>query len=157
MEYKNLAYDLSIYEDMSPQRMPREKSKPAKAIKVKPKFMFSRVLVNVVSMAVMISLAIAVISSNAAVADYSSKIADVNDTILQLEGEKSYLELTLEGRFSLDQVEDYAVNTLGYTKLENYQVSYVNLETENSIQKSSESFTDKVNVFVQPILSYLLP
>ncbi len=155
MEYRNLAYDLSVYENEAPIRAPREKS--AKAIKAKTKFGFSKVLINIVSMAVMLSLAIAVVYSNAEVADYSSKISQVNDTISDLEGEKSYLGLTLESQFSLEQVEDYAVNSLGYTKLENYQISYVNLETENSIDKSTESFTDKVNVFVQPILSYLLP
>ncbi len=155
MEYKNLAYDLSIYEDDLPIRAPREKNQ--KPIKARTKFGFGTVLVNIVSMAVMISLALAVISSNVAIAEYSSKIARVNEAIVELESEKSYLELTLEGRFSLEQVEDYAVNTLGYTKLENYQISYINLETENSIDKTNESFTDKVNIFVQPILSYLLP
>ncbi len=155
MEYKNLAYDLSVYENDAPIRAPREKN--GKAIKAKTKFGFGKGLINIVSIAVMLSLAVAVVYSNAEVADYSSRIAEVNGTIQDLEGEKSYLALTLEGRFSLEQVEDYAVNTLGYTKLENYQITYVNLETENSIERTSESFTDKVNVFVQPILSYLLP
>ncbi len=157
MENRNLAYDLSFYEGEQVVQKQRNYKRKAEVINAKSKFGYGKVILNVVSMAVIISLVIAVITSNAQLTTYTTQIQQTNDNITLLQSEYDYLNITLESRFTLEQVEEYARNTLGYDKLENHQITYINLASENEIESVSQSFTDKLSDIVQPILSYLQP
>ena len=152
-----MAYDLSFYETEQERYIARKEKKQSVIINAQTIFSLGKRIFDIVSIAVMFALIIGVISTNASITAYSTKIADEQEMITQLESEKSYLEFTLESRMSLDEIEDYAINTLGMVKMDSSQKKYVELESENKIVVSENTVTEKLGEAIQPILSYLLP
>jgi len=114
-------------------------------------------MLDLVSIAALFALIIGVIATNAAITAYSTDITSENKKITQLESEKSYLEFTLESRMSLDEIESYAINTLGMVKMDSSQKKYVELESENMLVVEESPVKEKLDEAMQPILSYLLP
>lgn len=157
MDRMNVAYDLSFYEMEQERQIARKEKKENVIIKAQTKFSLGRKIANIISIATLLTLIIAVIATNAAVTTTSTQIADIEDEIVLLESEKSYLEFTLESRMTLDQIESYAENQLGMVKMDNSQKKYVELESENKIVVSQSPVKEKLDEAIQPILSYLLP
>jgi len=153
----NVAYDLSFYEMEQERQIARKEKKENVIIKAQTKFSLGRKIANIISIATLLTLIIAVIATNAAITTTSTQIADIEDEIVLLESEKSYLEFTLESRMTLDQIESYAENQLGMVKMDNSQKKYVELESENKIVVSQSPVKEKLDEAIQPILSYLLP
>ena len=153
----NVAYDLSFYEQEQERHIARKEKKESVIIKAQTKFSLGRKIANILSVAVMITLIVAVIATNAAVTTASTQIADMQDEIIRLESEKAYLEFTLESRMTLDQIENYAQTQLGMVKMDSAQKKYVELETENKIVVNQSPVKEKLDEAIQPILSYLLP
>ena len=157
MDRQNVAYDLSMYEALlEPKAEKQEKKQPAKTVKIKNKYAF-RKIVNILSIAVIVSLVIAVVYTNASITQTTNEIAKTQKAITELESEKAYLEFTLESRMSLNEIEDYAVNVLGMVKMESSQVEYVEIESENRTEFSDNNLADKIEEAVEPVLSYFLP
>lgn len=52
------------------------------------------------------------------------QINSVDTAISEAKSEEVRLQTQLDSMISLDKVEDYAVNTLGMVKLENYKITY---------------------------------
>ncbi|MBR5873457.1 MAG: hypothetical protein IKY90_01845 [Oscillospiraceae bacterium] len=157
MDRMNVAYDLSFYEQEQERHIARKEKKESVIIKAQTKFSLGRKIANILSVAVMITLIVAVIATNAAVTTASTQIADMQDEIIRLESEKAYLEFTLESRMTLDQIENYAQTQLGMVKMDSAQKKYVELETENKIVVNQSPVKEKLDEAIQPILSYLLP
>lgn len=157
MDRMNVAYDLSFYEQEQERHIARKEKKESVIIKAQTKFSLGRKIANMLSVAVMITLIVAVIATNAAVTTASTQIADMQDEIIRLESEKAYLEFTLESRMTLDQIENYAQTQLGMVKMDSAQKKYVELETENKIVVNQSPVKEKLDEAIQPILSYLLP
>ena len=157
MDRMNVAYDLSFYEQEQERHIARKEKKESVIIKAQTKFSLGRKIANILSVAVMITLIVAVIATNAAVTTASTQIADMQDEIIRWESEKAYLEFTLESRMTLDQIENYAQTQLGMVKMDSAQKKYVELETENKIVVNQSPVKEKLDEAIQPILSYLLP
>ena len=157
MDRMNVAYDLSFYEQEQERKIARKETKESAIINAQTRFSLGRRIANIVSIAVMLTLIVAVIATNAAITTTSTQIADVQDDIVLLESEKSYLEFTLESRMTLDQIESYAENQLGMVKMDSSQKKYVELESENKIVVNQSPVKEKLDQAIQPILSYLLP
>ena len=157
MDRMNVAYDLSFYEQEQERHIARKEKKESVIIKAQTKFSLGRKIANILSVAVMITLIVAVIATNAAVTTASTQIADMQDEIIRLESEKAYLEFTLESRMTLDRIENYAQTQLGMVKMDSAQKKYVELETENKIVVNQSPVKEKLDEAIQPILSYLLP
>ena len=157
MDRMNVAYDLSFYEQEQERHIARKEKKESVIIKAQTKFSLGRKIANILSVAVMITLIVAVIATNAAVTTASTQIADMQDEIIRLESEKAYLEFTLESRMTLDQIENYAQTQLGMVKMDSAQKKYVELETENKIVVNQSPVKEKLDEAIQTILSYLLP
>ena len=157
MDRMNVAYDLSFYEQEQERHIARKEKKESVIIKAQTKFSLGRKIADILSVAVMITLIVAVIATNAAVTTASTQIADMQDEIIRLESEKAYLEFTLESRMTLDQIENYAQTQLGMVKMDSAQKKYVELETENKIVVNQSPVKEKLDEAIQPILSYLLP
>lgn len=159
MDRQNVAYDLSMYETLlvpKTPKQPEEKTKTqAKTVKIKNKVAFKNV-VNILSIAVVISLLFGVIYTNAAITQATNDIAKTQNQITELESEKAYLEFTLESRMSLDEIENYAVNVLGMVKMDSSQVEYVEIESENKTEFNGDRLTDKIEEAVEPVLSYFV-
>ena len=157
MDRQNVAYDLSMYETLLEHKAEKKEEKqPAKVIKIKNRHTFKTVI-NVLSIAIIVSLIIAVIYTNASITQTTNQIAKTQKAITEIESEKAYLEFTLESRMSLDEIETYAVNVLGMVKMDSSQVEYVEIESENKTEFSGEKLADKIGEAVEPVLSYFQP
>ncbi len=156
MAQTNAAYDLSIYETAPERRVERKRPRQAKIIKAQTRFALLRRILSGLSVAVVISLIVGIISTNAAITGYTAKIASTRTEITKLESEIDYLEFTLESRMSLDEIEEYAVNTLGMVKMDSTRKRYVQLESENMIESETVSVTERLSEAVQPFLNNLM-
>ena len=157
MDRMNVAYDLSFYEMEQERQIARKAKKENVLINAQTKFSLGRKIANIISIAALLTLIIAVVATNAAITTTSTQIADIEDEIVLLQSEKSYLEFTLESRMTLDQIESYAENQLGMVKMDSSQKKYVELESENKIVINHSPVKEKLDEAIQPILSYLLP
>ncbi len=157
MDRMNVAYDLSFYEMEQERQIARKAKKENVLIKAQTKFSLGRKIANIISVAALLTLIIAVVATNAAITTASTEIADVQEEIVLLQSEKSYLDFTLESRMTLDQIESYAENQLGMVKMDASQKRYVELENENKIVVNQSPVKEKLDEAMQPILSYLLP
>ena len=157
MDRMNVAYDLSFYEMEQERQIARKEKKENILIKAQTKFSLGRKIANIISIAALMTLIIAVIATNAAITTTGTQIADIEEEIVLLESEKAYLEFTLESRMTLDQIESYAINELGMVKMDASQKQYVELESENKLVVSQSPVKEKLTEAIQPIMSYLLP
>ena len=161
MNTNNFAYDLSIYETAYETNQSKNKTKTRanskKVIKAQAKFGLGKKIYNVISVAILLSLVIGIIATNASIASHTSQINTKLNAITSLENDQNYLEITLEGRANLTQVDEYATSVLGLSKRDNSQVLYIELEEENTIEIKDESLRDKINQAIKPVMSYLLP
>ena len=157
MDRMNVAYDLSFYEQEQERHIARKEKKDNVVINAQTKFSLGKRIANIVSVAVLITLIVAVIATNAAITTTSTEIAGLENEIVRLESERSYLEFTLESRMTLDQIESYAENQLGMVKMDSAQKKYVQMESENKIVVNQSPVKEKLDEAIQPILSYLLP
>ena len=157
MDRMNVAYDLSFYEQEQERHIARKEKKENAVINAQTKFSLGKSIAKIVGGAVLLTLIIAVIATNAAITTASTQIANLQNDIVRLESEKSYLEFTLESRMTLDQIESYAENQLGMVKMDSSQKKYVELESENKIVVNQSPVKEKLDEAIQPILSYLLP
>lgn len=156
MERQNVAYDLSMYEALLEPKPQKETKQQAKIVKIKNKYAFKN-FVNILSIAVIVSLVVGVIYTNAAITQTTNKIAQTQNAITELESEKAYLEFTLESRMSLDEIESYAINVLGMVKMDSSQVEYIEIESENKTEFGEDKLADKIEQAVEPVLSYFEP
>ena len=157
MDRMNVAYDLSFYEMEQERQIARKAKKENVLINAQTKFSLGRKIANIISVAALLTLIIAVVATNAAITTASTEIADIQEEIVLLQSEKSYLDFTLESRMTLDQIESYAENQLGMVKMDASQKKYVELESENKIVVNQSPVKEKLDEAIQPILSYLLP
>lgn len=157
MDLENVAYDLSMYETQVRENTDsQKKTQQTKVIKIKNKRTFKTV-VNVMSIAVIVSLIIGVLYTNSEITQTANSISQVKKSITEIDSEKAYLEFTLESKMSLNEVEDYAVGVLGMVKMDSSQLEYVEIENENKIEKGNDNLTEKIQEAVQPVLSYFKP
>ncbi|MBQ7816439.1 MAG: hypothetical protein IJ339_03655, partial [Oscillospiraceae bacterium] len=154
MDRQNVAYDLSMYESLLEPKPQREEkiNHQAKTVKIKNKKAF-RTALNILSIAVIVSMIIGIIYTNSQITEITTNISDVQSQITELESEKAYLEFTLESRMSLNEIEDYAVNVLGMVKMDSTQVEYIEIESENKVEFSGDNLGNRIEEAVQPVLS----
>ncbi len=157
MNLENVAYDLSMYETQVRENTDsQKKTQQTKVIKIKNKRTF-KTAINIMSIAVVVSLVIGVLYTNAEITKTANSISKVKKSITEIDSEKAYLQFTLESKMSLNEIEDYAVGVLGMVKMDSSQLEYVEIENENKIEKGNDNLTEKIEEAVQPVLSYFKP
>ena len=109
MVNQNTAYDLSFYEAEEERQVARKQTKESRLIKAERRYSITKKIADIVSVALVAGLLIAVIATNAAITDTTVKIATAREDIVQLESQRDYLNFTLESRMTLDEIESYAV------------------------------------------------
>lgn len=141
LENRNLAYDLSVFEEVAPKRkkdnivkLPQEKIRKKRALQNKRAKM---VLVMAVAVASFVSLLVTftIINNQIKLTELTSKIQNVEKNIKESESVKVQLEVKNESNFPLAKVEEVAVNELEMAKTDPSQIEYINLSKGDTGRK----------------------
>lgn len=82
-----------------------------------------------------------VIYSRVQLDEINRDINRVEDSIKNAKSDSVRLNMALNSEISIDKVNDFAVNTLGMVKVQDYQVVYIDLSTEDKVVKSEGAKT----------------
>lgn len=158
----NIAYDFSLFESSaapeinSPVKRKSEEEKKSNIVKLSKKQAYAdkRIKRNPVKVAgaVVGAIAIAliastVITSQVHLTELTESCNAATTTLNQSKSEYTQLEMGVESKLSLQEVENYAKNTLGMTYTEPYQLQYINLSNGDKAEipnADNMSLTDKV-------------
>ena len=157
MQYsrESTAYDLSKFERK------QEKKPQIRVIKGKKAQRVNRVAMVKIFFAAVIVIGITslMIVNRVALTEIGEEINAANEDLQILQSENTRLNVELEEKMSLDNIEEKAVNELGLTKMNNYQVQYLNLTQEDKIEltnpKSSGNIFDTIAGWSDKIKEYL--
>lgn len=158
----NIAYDFSLFESSaapdinSPVRRNREEEKKSNVVKLTKKQQYKehrakynpvRVAGAVAGSIAVLLIASTVITSQVHLTELTESCTTVATELSQSQSEYTQLEMGVESKLSLQQVENYATNVLGMTYTEPYQLQYINLSSEDRAEipnSNNMSWTDKV-------------
>lgn len=87
-----------------------------------------------------------VIYSTLQLDEVNRDIASIDKSMSIAKSEQVRLDMELDSIVSLDKVESYAANTLGMTKVQDYQVVYVDLSSSDRILMAGGKDTAETNV-----------
>lgn len=76
---------------------------------------------------------------NVQINELDQAVTQAEKQVASSKSQEISLNMELESRMSLQNVENYAVNKLGYDKLDPYQVEYVHLTDSDKVVLSSNS------------------
>lgn len=92
------------------------------------------------------------IYSQVQVDELDRQLNSINSEISVLDSENTRLNMQLDSMISLDKVDEYAQNVLGMVKVENYQVSYIDLSGGDSFEvsggKTQKSLIDTIKSYL---------
>ncbi len=88
----------------------------------------------------------AVIYSTLKLDEVNREIAAIDKSMNIAKSEKVRLDMELDSIISLDNIENYAVGTLGMSKVQDYQVVYVDLSSSDRVLISDGKETKDANV-----------
>lgn len=91
----------------------------------------------------------AVIYSTLQLDEINRDIASIDKQMRVAKSETVRLNMEINSIISMDKVEDYAANTLGMSKVQNYQVVYVDLSSSDRVLMASGKETEQTNVINQ--------
>lgn len=130
----NLAYDYSRFEEQSPKKKPQIEtvSKPkrvAKRVSVARACVYMFIAIGMMSL-----LLYGRAQQTELEQEYKVITAQVNDA----KSENTRLQMKLESKLSLNNIEQIAQGQLGLTKLDQSQVEYINFNTEDKAEVLKE-------------------
>lgn len=76
------------------------------------------------------------IYSQVQVDELDRELDAVNAQIAVVDSENTRLSMELDSAISLEKVDDYAQNVLGMVKVENYQISYIDISGGDTVTQS---------------------
>jgi cell division protein FtsL len=85
-----------------------------------------------------------------------SKVAVLNEELTQAEAENVRLQAELESKISAKNVEDYAENVLGMTKIDSSQIKYIEIQTDDvvNIPEQDDGLIAKIKKFFDRCVEY---
>lgn len=131
LDQRNLAYDLSLFEENS-SRSKRQNNvvkipKKTQKVSTKKKLNFATTALTFFSTAIVVSIIAMMIVSQIQLAELTDDINDANKVLDEKNSLYTQLQMKLESDLSLTTVENYAKNNLGMKKISPNQVEYINL------------------------------
>lgn len=85
-----------------------------------------------------------------------SKVAVLNEELTYAEAENVRLQAELESKISAKNVEDYAENVLGMTKIDSSQIKYIEIQTDDvvNIPEQDDGLIAKIKKFFDRCVEY---
>lgn len=98
--------------------------------------------------------------SHIALNEVSSNLLAAKSDLTKLEGETGALQVSIESKNSMDEIERIATEELGMVKIENYQIQTINLLTDDTVEiikdePKGNSWWDGVVAEFNIVLEYL--
>ncbi|MBR6793665.1 MAG: cell division protein FtsL [Clostridia bacterium] len=98
--------------------------------------------------------------SHIALNEVSSDLLAAKSDLTKLEGETGALQVSIESKNSMDEIERIATEELGMVKIENYQIQTINLLTDDTVEiikdePNGNSWWDGVVAEFNIVLEYL--
>lgn len=139
MSKNNLAYDLTKYEDVAPEKAPKIKIRRQKAANVGSA---PKMLVTAVAAGLLLGGVIYGKVENAAV---YAQVTEQTKNVEMLQSENVRMQSEIEEKTALESVESYAENVLGMQKLDKSQIEYVSVSNGSEVDIPE----DEDNIFVK--------
>lgn len=127
------AYDITLFETKRTPEIKLIKSKQNKKTSVASMISFKTVMLIVIAV-VFVALSI---YGKVIMAETVAEIEAANNELQILKGETTRLEMELESKVSLRNVESFASTNLGMNKIEKYQTEYIKLSEGNVIETAN--------------------
>lgn len=149
----NTAYDFSLFEpkeETAPVKEPPKPKKKRQIAAIRP----ATLVKWAASAMVVVLLLSAILLSNVQLTRLNDKISAAQQQLTAANAEEVRLNMQLEGRSSLNNVENYAVGKLGLQKMGQYQLHYIRLMDKDKVQISpkGDSILERL---MNQILAYL--
>ncbi len=149
----NLAYDISVYEPVEK----RESQRKIVAQKTAKEKSISAFKALVTALATVLLLC-AILYGKVKTTELYNKEAQLEAQLSELTSDNNAMRTQLESKVSLNNVEEYAVNVLGLQKLEQGQIEYLEVESDNItkviVEKDKSVFGVAKNWFDE-VLEYI--
>lgn len=160
---QNTRYNIELFEPAAPRmtstapKLKPNNSRPNLKVVEKPRLTSAQVkaqnlralfkALRIVGIAAICLLFLgAVIYSTLKLDEVNREIASIDKAMNIAQSEKVRLDMEIDSIISLDKVENYAVGTLGMSKVQDYQVVYVDLSSSDRVIMADGKETDGGNV-----------
>ncbi len=153
----NAAYDFSLFEPKSDQISLADSAVEPTAVKKQVRKVKRRSLAHPMQAVRWTAAAAAVIIALCAIMYCNVQNTKLNDQVESMKtklnaakSEEVRLDMQLQSRSTLSNVESYATNTLGMQKITPYQVEYIHLEGNDKVevQKTKKSFFASIHDWI---------
>ena len=121
---------------------------------------FAQATLRTLALAIVLGLVVSVLYSHAKLTELSGQINEVNTQLTAAQSEYDYLSTKMSDITSRASLQEVAEGQLGLVKLDPSQITYVQLEDQSIIEKSSSSavrLLDKVRTAALNLLDGLNP
>ena len=111
-----------------------------------------------VGFACILAIVAAVLYNNVILTELTADIEKAQGQYEQLKTEHRRMQVEIEGKLSLRNVEEIASDQLGMAKMEGYQIEYVDLGGEDQVLLAREqqpTLSDRISEAFESILEYL--
>ena len=124
----NAAYDLSLFEEVERQPKIEEVKLPKKqkVLNMSPLKMLS-------IGAVVVALVSVLLYSNVMLCEITAEVNAATSKLEDLNNEYTRLEMELNRKMSIGAIEEYATETLNMSKIEQYQVEMVSINSNDEV------------------------
>lgn len=121
---------------------------------------FARTILRTLAVAIVLGLIISVLYSHAKLTELSGQINEVNTQLAAAQSEYDYLSTRMSDITSRASLQEVAEGQLGLVKLDPSQITYVQLEDQSVIEKSTNragKLLDEVRTAALSLLNGLNP
>ena len=121
---------------------------------------FASVALHVIAVALLLGMIFSVVHSQARITELNGQINDTRTDLTAAQSEYDYLSTKMSDITSRASLQEVAEGQLGLVKLDPSQITYVQLEDQSIIEKSSSSavrLLDKVRTAALSLLDGLNP
>lgn len=128
----NEAYDLSLFEQRAKKERVQLKKLPS--VKKQPRLQVAAMLAGRFLVALLVGAIISVgIYNRAILTETVDNITHANDDLAKLQSEQTRLAMELDEKVSIKNIEEYATNQLGLSRMDKYQTTYIALAGNDQI------------------------
>ena len=154
MSQQNAAYDLSVFENRTPEaRKPRIKVREGgKTQQVQHRVQMT---INAAVGVVLVALACALIYSQVTITELTGEMMHTEEQLTAARSEYDYLASELDRKTSVKNVEEIAETQLGLVKMDKSQISYITLEEESVITVPQSGLRQRLDQLQQHLLSII--